>query len=149
MSLVPIVFLVLVTVVKRIKLKTSISLPLAALMLYLIRLAYFKHDSNYVNAAAVFGVLDALTPLSIIAGAICLFETMEQTQVRFAIRECFIACPVPLSLPIISADHLMVHGSDSRMKRGPRGQGWRALGELAFQPCGSCAWPLAFTPTSS
>lgn len=70
------------TVVKRVHLSTSISLPLAAFFMWLVRLAYLSLEADFTNAAVVYGALDALTPLSIIAGAICLFETMEATRVR-------------------------------------------------------------------
>jgi hypothetical protein len=81
MCLVPIVFLVLVTMIKRIHMDTSRSLPLSAIMMWIIRLAYLRLDPNFTNAAVVYGLFDALKPLSIITGAICLFESMEETKV--------------------------------------------------------------------
>jgi L-lactate permease len=81
MCLIPIAFLILVTVVKRIHLKTSLSLPLSAFIFYVIRLAYFGLDPHFTHGAVLYGLFDALTPLSILTGAIILFQTMEQTKV--------------------------------------------------------------------
>lgn len=81
MCLLPIAFLITTTLVKRVHMDTSRSLPLAAVFMWVIRLAYLKLDPLYTNAAVVYGLFNALTPLSIIAGAICLFQAMEQTKV--------------------------------------------------------------------
>lgn len=82
LCLLPIILLVLTTIWRRVQLSTSTSLPLAAVLLWVIRLAYLKLDPNFTNAAVIFGLLDALKPLSIVTGAICLFQTMEATKVR-------------------------------------------------------------------
>lgn len=82
MCLLPIAFLITTTLVKRVHMDTSKSLPLAAVLMWIIRLAYLKLDPLYTNAAVVYGLFNALTPLSIIAGAICLFQAMEQTKVQ-------------------------------------------------------------------
>ena len=82
LCLLPIILLVLTTVWRRVQLSTSTSLPLAAALLWVIRLAYLKLDPNLTNAAVIYGLLDALKPLSIVTGAICLFQTMEATMVR-------------------------------------------------------------------
>lgn len=81
MCLLPIAFLITTTLVKRLHMETSRSLPLAAVFMWIIRLSYLKLDPLYTNAAVVYGLFNALTPLSIIAGAICLFQAMEQTKV--------------------------------------------------------------------
>jgi L-lactate permease len=39
-----------------------------------IRLAYLSADPTYISACCISGLLEALTPLSIITGAIMLFE---------------------------------------------------------------------------
>jgi lactate permease len=70
---------VLVTLVKRIALPTRVSLPLAAGAMALIRLAYLSSPPALVASCVVSGLLEALTPLSIIAGAILLFQTMDHT----------------------------------------------------------------------
>jgi len=77
----PIVFLLLVTVVKQLLLPTSVSLPVAAAMLAFIRLAYLSTPAVLVSACCLSGLLEALTPLSIITGAIMLFQTMQHTKV--------------------------------------------------------------------
>lgn len=79
LSLLPIAFLLLVTLVKPIALTTATSLPLAAFFLWLVRMVYFSHDPNFVNACVLYGVLDTLTPVSICFGAILLFAVMEET----------------------------------------------------------------------
>lgn len=69
----------LVTLVKRLLLPTRVSLPIAAALMAFIRLAYLEAPAGLVLSCAVSGVLQALTPLSIIAGAILLFRVMEHT----------------------------------------------------------------------
>jgi hypothetical protein len=76
LCLLPIVFLVVVTV-KRNPLSTTVSLPTAALLLFLVRTMYLADDPLLACGAVLLGILDAFTPLSIMAGAITLFETME------------------------------------------------------------------------
>ena len=73
----PLAFLILVTTVKRVLLPTTVSLPAAAAMLALIRLAYLATPPTLVAACVVSGLLEALTPLSIVTGAIMLFEAMQ------------------------------------------------------------------------
>jgi hypothetical protein len=46
------------------------------------RLAYLSSPPLLVCAACVSGLLEALTPLSIITGAIMLFQAMHHTKVR-------------------------------------------------------------------
>jgi hypothetical protein len=45
-----------------------------------------------VLATVVKGCLESLTPLSVIFGAIVLFEAMEQTQVCFSSNSCSHPC---------------------------------------------------------
>jgi len=78
LCLLPIVFLIYATV-KRNPMPTTQSLPLAALGMYLVRLMYLGSDPLLTNAAVILGLHEALTPLSIMAGAITLFESMEAT----------------------------------------------------------------------
>lgn len=78
MCLFPIVFLIVVTI-KPNPFPTTTSLPLAALFMFLVRLMYLGSDPLLTSASVVLGLHEALTPLSIMAGAICLFETMEST----------------------------------------------------------------------
>jgi hypothetical protein len=82
LCLLPIVFLVVTTLWRPVRLSTTTSLPLAALTMWFIRLAYLKLDANFTNSAVIYGLFDALKTLSIITGAICLFQSMEATMVR-------------------------------------------------------------------
>eukprot|EP00980_Cylindrotheca_fusiformis_P017548 scaffold5502_cov115-Cylindrotheca_fusiformis.AAC.10 len=76
--LLPIVFLIVVTF-KPNPLPTTKSLPLAAFSMFLVRLMYLGSDPLLTSASIVLGLHEAMTPLSIMGGAICLFETMEAT----------------------------------------------------------------------
>ena len=58
---------------------TTQSLPLAALLMFVVRTAYIGSDPLQTCSAVVLGLLEAVTPLSIMAGAIMLFEAMEAT----------------------------------------------------------------------
>jgi L-lactate permease len=77
-ALLPVVFLIYVTM-KAKPWPTTVSLPVAALLLAFLRLAYFQSDPLLVGGAIIAGIHEALTPLSIMAGAVTLFETMEAT----------------------------------------------------------------------
>ena len=48
--------------------------------MFFIRLMYLGSDPILVSGSVIKGVHEALTPLTIMAGAICLFETMESTR---------------------------------------------------------------------
>ena len=90
MCLLPILFLVAATVppfgIKA--MPTTKSLPLSALFMLLVRLMYLGSDPLLVCASVIKGVHEAITPLTIMAGAICLFETMEVTRcMPFMMRE--------------------------------------------------------------
>src|SRR5215469_2099892 len=58
---------------------SHISLPFAAALVYLLVLVRFRLDPNLVNATVVNGMLSALTPISIIWGAILLSQTMRRS----------------------------------------------------------------------
>lgn len=75
----PIVFLIVVTI-KPNPYPTTVSLPLAAFFMLMVRLMYLGSDPLLTCASVVLGLHEALTPLSIMAGAITLFETMEATS---------------------------------------------------------------------
>jgi lactate permease len=49
-------------------------------MMWLLRMAYLAIEPNYTNAAVIYGLFDAITPMSISGGAILLFSAMEATQ---------------------------------------------------------------------
>jgi hypothetical protein len=79
LALLPIVYILIVTLKKHDQ-SSSISLPVAAFLSYLIRLVYFGSSALTVHAALTSGILGALTPLSIVSAAIFLFESMEKTD---------------------------------------------------------------------
>ncbi|MGK3738643.1 MAG: hypothetical protein ACI8RD_012477 [Bacillariaceae sp.] len=78
-GLLPICVLVFVTVKKN-PWPTTKSLPFAALMMYLIRLMYYGSDVTLTCGSVILGLHEALSPITIIAGAMTLFETMEATK---------------------------------------------------------------------
>lgn len=95
----------LVTLIKWIQLPTKISLPVAAIFMWCIRLMYFSAPPNFVSALVVSGFFEALTPLSIIFGAIllfqvciacaCVFSFWYMCPIAFVFRAC--ACAVLFS----------------------------------------------------
>ena len=52
---------------------------MAAFFMFLVRLMYLESDPLLTCASIVLGLHEALIPLSIMAGAITLIETMEVT----------------------------------------------------------------------
>ena len=76
--LLPILFLVVATI-KPNPLPTTTSLPAAAALMYAVRLMYLESDPLLATGAVILGLHEALAPLSIMAGAITLFESMEAT----------------------------------------------------------------------
>jgi len=58
---------------------SHVALPVTAAMVYGIKLIYFGHNPNLINATVVNGLLTAWTPILIIWGAIFLFKTMEHS----------------------------------------------------------------------
>lgn len=85
-SYLPIVLLVFL-MTKKNSMPSSKALPLSALVLYLIMLIVFQQDANLIHANVVKGLLVAWTPITIIAGAIFLFRTMEFTGSLAVIRQ--------------------------------------------------------------
>lgn len=55
------------------------ALPLVAVILYLLRLFYFRTDATLANASVINGLLTAWQPILIIWGAIFLFKTMDNS----------------------------------------------------------------------
>jgi lactate permease len=78
MCLLPIIFLLAVTL-KPNPLPTTISLPASAVILFLIRVMYLASDPLLVTSSVIAGLHEAMSPLTIMFGAILLFETMEAT----------------------------------------------------------------------
>ena len=84
-SLLPIALLI-VLMTKKNSMPSFKALPLVALLLYLLKLAYFGFDANLVNATVFSGLLTAWTPILIVWGAIFMFKTMEYTGAMDTIR---------------------------------------------------------------
>jgi lactate permease len=58
---------------------STVAFALAALVTYIIRIAYFKTNANLAHAAILSGLLQALTPISIVFGAIFFFVALERS----------------------------------------------------------------------
>ena len=58
---------------------SSIAFAFAATLTYLLRLAWFGDGITLLNAAVLVGLLDALTPIAILFGAIFFFVAMEKS----------------------------------------------------------------------
>jgi lactate permease len=74
----PIVLLVFV-MTKKNGLPSTAAFALAALLTYLVRIWFFKTTPNLAHAAIVNGLLQALTPISIVFGAIFFFVALERS----------------------------------------------------------------------
>jgi lactate permease len=74
----PIGFLVFVMTKKK-GMPSTIAFALAALLTYIIRIAFFKTNTNLAHAAILSGLLQALTPISIVFGAIFFFVALERS----------------------------------------------------------------------
>jgi lactate permease len=86
LAILPIAVLIYVMTKKR-SWPSHISLPFVALLVYFLTLVHFQLDPNLVNATVVNGALSALTPLSIIWGAILLSQTMRRSGAEGIISE--------------------------------------------------------------
>lgn len=75
-AIVPLVFLIYL-MTKKNSVPSNVALPVTAGVVYFIHLIYFRSDPNLINAAVLKGALEALTPISIIWGAVLLFKTLE------------------------------------------------------------------------
>jgi L-lactate permease len=88
MCFIPVLVLLVVTVKPNNPWPTTQSLPVAAFLMFLVRTAYLGSDPLQTCSAVLQGILEAWTPLSIMAGAIMLFESMEATLcLPFMMRE--------------------------------------------------------------
>jgi lactate permease len=86
LAILPIVILIYV-MTKRKSWPSHISLPFGAALVYLLVLVRARLDPNLVNATVVNGILSALTPISIIWGAILLSQTMRHSGAERIIGE--------------------------------------------------------------
>lgn len=75
----PVLFLLATTLYKPLFLRSSLSLPLSALLLAFVRLAYLSSPALLVLAHVAVGALQGLVPLAVTFGAILLFEVMAAT----------------------------------------------------------------------
>ena len=78
LAILPIAILIYV-MTKKNSWPSPISLPFAAALVYLLVLVHSRLDPNLVNATVVNGMLSALTPISIIWGAILLSQTLRRS----------------------------------------------------------------------
>ena len=86
LAILPIAVLIYVMTKKR-SWPSHIGLPFAAALVYFLTLVHFRLDPNLVNATVVNGALSALTPISIIWGAILLSQTMRRSGAEGIISE--------------------------------------------------------------
>src|SRR6516164_8836786 len=86
LAILPIAFLIYVMTKKK-SWPSHISLPFAAILVYVLVLVHSGLDPNLVNATVVNGTLSALTPISIIWGAILLSLTMRRSGAERIIGE--------------------------------------------------------------
>ncbi|HEX2661508.1 MAG TPA: L-lactate permease [Candidatus Acidoferrum sp.] len=86
LAILPIGFLIYVMTKKK-PWPSHISLPFAAILVYVLVLAHARLDPNLVNATVVSGTLSAFTPVSIIWGAILLSLTMRRSGAERVIGE--------------------------------------------------------------
>jgi lactate permease len=86
LAILPIAVLIYV-MTKRRPWPSHLSLPFAAGLVYFLTLVHFRLDPNLVNATVVNGALSALTPISIIWGAILLSQTMRRSGAEGIISE--------------------------------------------------------------
>ena len=82
----PIVFLIFV-MTKKSGLPLTVAFALAALIAYGVRIWFFGTSPNLANAAVVSGLLDALTPISIVFGAIFFFVALEKSGALNVLQE--------------------------------------------------------------
>lgn len=76
LSVIPIVTLVWMMTKKK-SVPSHIALPITALFVYIIHIAYFKTNFALLNSGLITGSLAVLTPITVIAGAV-LFNRFQQ-----------------------------------------------------------------------
>jgi lactate permease len=73
------ILLLIVLLTKPRPLASHVALPLAALVLLVLKATWFGASAAGLGADVVLGLLEALTPITIIWGAVFLFKTMEHS----------------------------------------------------------------------
>src|SRR5215469_13824539 len=86
LAILPIGFLVYV-MTKKDPWPSHTSLPFAAILVYLLVLIHSRLDPNLVNATVLNGALSALTPITIIWGAVLLAQAMRRSGAEAIIGE--------------------------------------------------------------
>src|SRR5215475_895057 len=82
---VPIAVLIFV-MTKKNGLPSTVAFALAAVLTYLVLILYFKTGPSLAHAAVVNGLLQALTPISIVFGAILFFVALERSGAMGTLR---------------------------------------------------------------
>lgn len=82
----PIVALI-VAMTKPRPLPSTVAFALAAILTYLLRITWFGNGFALLNAAVVAGLLDALTPIAILFGAIFFFVAMEKSGAMQVLKD--------------------------------------------------------------
>ncbi|WP_289031955.1 L-lactate permease [uncultured Paraglaciecola sp.] len=80
------IMLLIYLMTKKHGMAASTALPLCASFAYIVVFGIFKLDSNLMHASVLSGLLMALTPVTIIAGAIFLFRCMEVSGALYIVR---------------------------------------------------------------
>ncbi len=80
------ILLLVVLMTKQSPMPSAKALPLAAFVAYVVQIVWFGADVTLVNASVVAGLLVALTPVTIVWGAIFFFRTMEHCGAMETIR---------------------------------------------------------------
>src|SRR5260221_13003232 len=80
----PIGFLIFV-MTKKNGLPSTVAFALTALLTYAVRIWFFRTSPNLAHAAIVSGLLQALTPISIVFGAIFFFVALERSGVMLTL----------------------------------------------------------------
>ncbi|WP_416191994.1 L-lactate permease [Neisseria sp. CCUG12390] len=86
LSIFPIVLLIWL-MVKKNSMPSYIALPIVAVLIYVIKIAYFGDDFMLLNATAASGLVSTLTPITVIFGAIMFNRMMETTGCIDVIRK--------------------------------------------------------------
>ena len=78
--------LLIFVMTKKNGLPSTVAFALAALLTFVVRIWFFKTSPNLAHAAIVSGLLQALTPISIVFGAIFFFVALEHSGAMETLR---------------------------------------------------------------
>ena len=82
----PILFLIAV-MTKPKPLPSTVAFILTSALAYVVRFGYFRNTFGLLNASVINGLLDALTPISILFGAIFFFVALEKSGAMGVLQE--------------------------------------------------------------